>query len=102
MDKTTQILENFIKCKYFEVGVPIKNPIKNSYQDGLGRTTQTLDHVVMVHISIWDKRKSQINDYSDSNSNFGLELSHALFFWGKFQRSHPTLDAKNVLNPTDL
>ena len=36
-----------------------------SYQDGLGRTTQTLDHVVVVHILIWDKRKSQINEYSD-------------------------------------
>jgi hypothetical protein len=33
-------------------GVHIKNPIKNSYQDGLGRTTQTLDHVVVVHILI--------------------------------------------------
>ena len=42
----------FIRCKYFEVGVHIKNPIKNSYQDGLGRTTQTLDHVVVVHILI--------------------------------------------------
>ena len=28
------------------------NPIKKSYQDGLGRTTQTLDHVVVVYISI--------------------------------------------------
>ena len=51
--KITQILENVVKCKYFEVGVHIKNPIKNSYQDGLGRTTQTLDHhVVVVHIKI--------------------------------------------------
>ena len=65
MDKITQILENVVRCKYFEVGVHIKNPIKNSYQDGLGRTTQTLDHVVVVHILIWDKRKSQINEYSD-------------------------------------
>ena len=47
-------------------GVHMKNPFNNSYQDGLGRTTQTLDHVVVVHISIWDKRKSQINEYSDS------------------------------------
>ena len=38
--------------------------IKNSYQDGLGRTTQTLDHVVVVHILIWDKRKSQTNKCS--------------------------------------
>ena len=33
-------------------GVHIKNPIKNSYQDGLGRTTHTLDHVVVVRILI--------------------------------------------------
>jgi hypothetical protein len=50
--KITQILENVVRCKYFEVGVYIKNLIKNSYQDGLGRTTQTLDHVVVVHILI--------------------------------------------------
>ena len=65
MDKITQILENVVRCKYFEAGVHIKNPIKISYQDGLGRTTQTLDHVVAVHILLWDKRKSQINEYSD-------------------------------------
>jgi hypothetical protein len=50
MDKITHILENVVRCKYFKAGVHIKNPIKNSYQDGLGRTTQTLDHVVVVHI----------------------------------------------------
>ena len=66
MDKITQILENVVSCKYFEVGVHIKNPIKNSYQDGLGRMTQTLDHVVVVHILIWGKRKSQNNEYSDN------------------------------------
>jgi hypothetical protein len=48
----SQILENVVRCKYLEAGVHIKNPIKNSYQDGLGRTTQTLDHVVVVHILI--------------------------------------------------
>jgi hypothetical protein len=48
----SQILENVVRCKYFETGVHIKNPIKNSYQDGLGRTTQTLDHVVVVRILI--------------------------------------------------
>jgi len=48
----SQILENIVKCKYFEASVHIKNPIKNSYQDGLGRTTQILDHVVVVHILI--------------------------------------------------
>ena len=37
MDKITQILENVVRCKYFEAGVHTKNPIKNSYQDG-GRT----------------------------------------------------------------
>ena len=71
MDKITQILENGVRCNYFEAGVHVKNPIKNSsYQDGLGRTIQTLDHVVVtVHILIWDKRKSQINEYSDTTSN---------------------------------
>jgi hypothetical protein len=52
MDKITEILENVVRCKYFEEGVHIKNLNKNSYQDGLGRTTQTLDHVVVVHILI--------------------------------------------------
>ena len=65
MDKITQILGNVVRCKYFEAGVHIKNPSKNSYQGGLGRTTQTLNHVVVVHVLIWDKRKSQINKYSD-------------------------------------
>ena len=68
MDKITQVLENVVRCKYFEAGVRIKNPIKNSYQDGLGRTTQTLDHVVVVQILIWDKRKSQSNKYSEIHS----------------------------------
>jgi len=45
-------LDNVVRSKFFEPGVHTKNPIKNSYQDGLGRTTQTLDHVVMVHILI--------------------------------------------------
>ena len=48
----SHILENVVRCMYFEAGVHIKNPIKNLYQDGLGRTTQTLDHVVVVHILI--------------------------------------------------
>jgi hypothetical protein len=52
MDKITQILENVVRCKHFEADVHVMNPIKNSYQDGLGRTTQTLDHVVVVHIII--------------------------------------------------
>jgi hypothetical protein len=45
MNKITWILENVVRCKYFEADVHIKNPIKNSYQHGLGRTAQTLDHV---------------------------------------------------------
>ena len=69
MDKITQIFENVVRCKYFEVGVHMKNPVKNSYQGGLGKTTQTLDHVVVVHMLIWDKRKSQINEYID-----GIEI----------------------------
>ena len=48
MDKITHILENVVRCKYFEAGVHIKN----SYQDGLGRATQTLDLVVVVHVLI--------------------------------------------------
>ena len=49
MDKITQVLENVVRCKYFESGVHFKIPVKNSYPDGLGRMTQTLDHVVVVH-----------------------------------------------------
>ena len=48
MDKITHTLENVVRCNYFEAGVHIKNPMKNSYEDGSGRTTQTLDHVVVV------------------------------------------------------
>jgi hypothetical protein len=66
MDKIVQILENVVRCNYFEADVHIKNPIKNSYQDGLGRTTQTLNHVIVIHILIWNKGKSQINECSDS------------------------------------
>ena len=66
MDKITHILENVVRCKYFEAGVHIKNSIKNSYEDGLGRTTQTLYHVVVLHILIGDKRKSRINEYNDN------------------------------------
>ena len=68
MDKSTQMLENVVRCKYFEAGIHIKNLIENSYQDGLDRTTQTLDHVVVVHILIWDKKKSQIDEYSDKST----------------------------------
>ena len=42
MDKITQILENVVRSKYLEAGIHIKDPIKNSYQDGLGRTTQNI------------------------------------------------------------
>ena len=63
--KSHMYWENVVRCKHFEAGVHTKNPITNSYQDGLGRTTPTLDNVVVVHILIWDKRKSQIYEYSD-------------------------------------
>ena len=62
MDKITRILENVVRCKYFEAVVHIKNPIKNSFQDGLGRTTQTLDRVVVVHKLIWDKRSLKLTN----------------------------------------
>ena len=52
MDKITQILENVVRCKYSKAVVRIKSPIKNIYQDGLGRMTQTLDHVDVVHILV--------------------------------------------------
>ncbi len=45
MDKITRILENVVRCKYFGAGVHIKHPIKNTYQDSLGRTTQTLETI---------------------------------------------------------
>jgi hypothetical protein len=38
--------------------------INMTFQEGLGRTTQTLYHVVVVHILIRDNGKSQINEYS--------------------------------------
>ena len=69
MDKITQILENVVKGKYFEAAVHIKNPFKNSYQDGLGRMTQTLDRVVVVHILTWDNRKPQINEYGNMSNS---------------------------------
>ena len=69
MKKITHILDNVVRCIYFGAGVHIKNPIKNSYRDGLGRMTQTLDHVVVVHILMWDKRNSQINESSDTHAN---------------------------------
>ncbi len=47
LDKITHVLENDVRCKYLKAGVHIKNPIKNSYQDGLRRTTPTLDSVVV-------------------------------------------------------
>ena len=91
MDNITQILENVVRCKYFEAGVHIKNPIKNSYQDGLGRTTQTLDHVVVVQILIWDKRKSQINEYSDRFEDAPNELLM------KGQITNNCLQRKNIV-----
>ena len=81
MDKITQILEIVVRCKDFVAGVHIKNPIKNSYQDGLRRTTQTLDHVVVVHIVIWDKRKSQINEYSDAEIYVTIQCLQETSHW---------------------
>ena len=48
--------------QYFEADVHIKNPIKNSYQVGLGRTTQILDHAAVVHILIQDKRSLKLTN----------------------------------------
>jgi hypothetical protein len=39
------ILKNVVICKHFEAGVDSKRPTNNSYEDGLGRKTQTLNHV---------------------------------------------------------
>ena len=36
--KITQILENVVRCKYFD-------PVMTSYENGLGRIIQTLGHV---------------------------------------------------------
>jgi hypothetical protein len=44
--------------------------IKNPFQDGLGRTTQTLYHEIVIHIIIRDNGKSQINEYSDISVMF--------------------------------
>jgi hypothetical protein len=44
--------------------------IKNPFQDGLGRMTQRLYHVVVIHIIIRDNGKSQINQYSDISVMF--------------------------------
>jgi hypothetical protein len=52
MDKQHKILGYSVRCKYIEAGVHIRNPIKNSYQNGLGGTTPTLGDVVGVHILI--------------------------------------------------
>jgi hypothetical protein len=112
MDEITHILENVVRCKYFEASVHIRSPIKNSYEDGLGRTTQTLDHVVVVHTLIWDKRKSQINEYSDQDESF--QRHSFAGFWNLPSRqtsdSQPQIyvlrvDRKGVINippPTTL
>jgi hypothetical protein len=62
MDKITQILENIVRCKYFEAGVHIKNPIKNSYQDGLGRTTQSLGHVCGPYINLRQEKNLKLTN----------------------------------------
>ena len=59
MDKITHLLENIVRCKYFEAGVHIKTPVKNSYQGGLGRTTQTLHRVVVgFRVNLTQKKVS--------------------------------------------
>ena len=65
MDKITQILEIVVRCKYFEAGVHIKDPMKNSYQDGLGGKTPNIRPCCCGPYIFWDKRRSQINEYSD-------------------------------------
>ena len=97
MDKITQILENVVRCKHFEAGVHVKNSIKNSYQDGLGRTTQTLDHVVVVHILIWDKRKSQINKYSDKSVCSYIEPCHMPLKYRRGQSKRVTSSGPHIL-----
>ena len=56
MHEIKHILENVVRGKYFQAGVHI---------DGSGRTTQTLEHVVVVQILILDLRESQIDKYSE-------------------------------------
>ena len=56
MHEIKHILDNVVRGKYFQAGVHI---------DGSGRTTQTLEHVVVVQILILDLRESQIDKYSE-------------------------------------
>ena len=74
MDKITKILENVVRCKYFEAGVHIKNLIEDSYQDGLGRTTQTLDHVVACGPHI-DLRQGKVSNYEYSDPPLRGEMN---------------------------
>jgi hypothetical protein len=52
--------------------------IKNPFQDGLGRTTQRLYRVVVVHILMGDNRKSQNNSYSDISVMFYFVIDENL------------------------
>jgi len=52
--------------------------LKNPFQDGLGRTTQTLYHVLVVHILIRNNGKSQINEYNDISVMFYFVIDENL------------------------
>ena len=69
MDKITQMLENVVWCNYVEAVVHIENQIKNSYQYGLeiGRPKHWT-MLIVIRVLMWDKRKFQINEYSDPSS----------------------------------
>ena len=55
---TTTIFVNLGLFRHFET---ITN-IKNSYQDGLGRTTQTLDHILIVVVHIFNLRQEKVSN----------------------------------------
>jgi hypothetical protein len=47
--------------------------------------TPTLDHVVVVHILIWDKRKSRINEYIYKwSSGFSQLCSLLILEWSLY------------------
>ena len=64
MNKITQLLENVVRCKYVEVGFHIKNPIKNSYQDGLGRTTQIWPCCCGPYIHLRQEKYSDLRHFA--------------------------------------
>ena len=52
MDRFTHILENVARCKYFEAVFISITQLRTHIKMCLRRTTQILDHVVVVHILI--------------------------------------------------